>query len=158
MIKWYQSVFLCLVVFAYFLAPAAISASGSSLGVVRDGDSVYLSTTAATQSATASGTAFGDVTLFKGYALTLGGLITSLLTLIILVSALLVFLQLITAAFQWLTSGGDKGKTGEARSKIVAAIIGLVIVAASWAVFMVVLKFLGFDSYDDLFANMRSIS
>ena len=158
MIRWYQR--LSLLFAGLLLAVTANSAfaSGTSLGVVRDGNSLYLSTTAATQSATTSGTVFGDVTLFKGYARTIGGFITSILTFVILVAALLVFLQLITAAFQWLTSGGDKGKTDEARGKIVAAVIGLVIVAASWAVFLVVLRFLGFESYDDLFANMRSIS
>lgn len=158
MIKLYQKVTLFLTALLLQVVPEKVFASGSPLGVIRDGDSVYLSTTAATQSATASGTSFGGVTLFKGYARSIGAFITSLLTFVILIAALLVFLQLITAAFQWLTSGGDKGKTEEARSKIVAAVIGLIIVAASWAVFLVVLKFLGFESYDDLFNNMQSIS
>ena len=158
MIKWYQKIAIASVVAWSVVAPNRVFASGTSLGVIRDGDTVYLSTTTDPQ-ATSSGTAVsGDVELFKGYARTLGGLITSLLTLVILIAALLVLLQLITAAFQWLTSGGDKGKTDEARSKIVAAVVGLVIVAAAWAVFLVVLKFLGFTSYDDLFDNMRSIS
>ncbi|MDA1079876.1 MAG: hypothetical protein O2840_04290 [bacterium] len=158
MIKLHQKLAAALFALVMVITPSVALASGSSLGVVRDGDSIYLSTSAATQSAVSSASPSGDVILFNGYASSLGSLISSVLTLVILISALLVFLQLITAAFQWLTSGGDKGKTDEARGKIVAAVIGLVIVAASWAVFLVVLRFLGFESYDDLFANMRLIS
>ncbi|OGJ20667.1 MAG: hypothetical protein A3J60_00585, partial [Candidatus Pacebacteria bacterium RIFCSPHIGHO2_02_FULL_46_9] len=145
MIKLHQRVSVVIgILLTCIVYPTAVLASGSSLDVVRSGDTMYLSTTTDPQ-ATSSGTAvFGDVELFKGYARTLGGLITSVLTLVILIAALLVLLQLITAAFQWLTSGGDKGKTDEARSKIVAAVVGLIIVAAAWAVFLVVLKFLGF--------------
>jgi len=47
--------------------------------------------------------------------------------------------------FQYLTSGGDKTKTEEARSRITNALIGLVIVTASWAVWKIVVYFFGID-------------
>jgi len=157
MIKLYQRLSINFATLLVLAVPKLVSASGS-LGVVQDGDALYLSTQEATNSATKSASAQGDVVLFKGYAETLGGLITSILTFVMLISSLLVLFQLISAGFQWLTSGGDKGKTDEARSKIVAAVVGIIIVAAAWAVFLVVLKFLGFTSYDDLFANVSPIS
>ncbi|MEO8581541.1 MAG: hypothetical protein ABI425_03065 [Patescibacteria group bacterium] len=80
----------------------------------------------------------------------LGALIQGLLNGVMFVAAILVFAYMIWGGIQWITSGGDKGKTEEARNKITAAIVGLAILAASYAIFRVVLYFLGianpFDS------------
>ncbi len=99
----------------------------------------------------------GNVTLNKGYARDVGSLITSLLTFVMLIAALLILMYLIWGGIQWITSGGDKGKTEEARNKITSAVIGLIILAAAWAVFLIVLRFLGFGGYDELFTNITSI-
>lgn len=72
-----------------------------------------------------------------------GSLLTGLLNMVMFVAALLVFAYLIWGGIQWITSGGDKGKTEEARNKITAAIIGLAVLAASYAIFLIVLSFLG---------------
>lgn len=72
-----------------------------------------------------------------------GKLITGLLNMVMFVAALLVFAYLVWGGVQWITSGGDKGKTEEARNKITAAIIGLAVVAASYAIFLLVVSFLG---------------
>lgn len=72
-----------------------------------------------------------------------GKLITGLLNMVMFVAALLVFAYLVWGGIQWITSGGDKGKTEEARNKITAAIIGLAVVAASYAIFLLVVSFLG---------------
>lgn len=80
------------------------------------------------------------------------GLISTILRSIMLLSGLLVFLYLIWGGIEWITSGGDKGKTENARNKITAAIIGLVILAASYAIFQLVLKLLGVDGYNEIFA------
>lgn len=72
-----------------------------------------------------------------------GDLMTGLLNMVMFVAALLVFAYLIWGGVQWITSGGDKGKTEEARNKITAAIIGLAVVAASYALFQLVISFLG---------------
>jgi len=100
----------------------------------------------------------GEIFLKKGFAENIGSLITSLLTFVMLIAALLILMYLIWGGIQWITSGGDKGKTEEARNKITSAVIGLIILAAAWAVFLIILKFLGFDSYNDLFENITSIS
>jgi len=80
----------------------------------------------------------------------LGLVLQGLLNLVLFVSALLVFAYLVWGGIQWLTSGGDKGKTEEARNKITAAIVGLVVVALSYAIFRVVLYVVGIE---DPFTN-----
>jgi len=80
-----------------------------------------------------------------GGNLTMAGLIASLINGAILISALAVLLYLILGGFQWLTSGGDKGKTESARNKITSALIGLLIVIASWAIFNLILQFFGIN-------------
>ena len=111
-------------------------------------------------SAPAPNVAAGDakvVSLGKGFAPDMGTLITSVLTFVMLIAALLILMYLIWGGIQWITSGGDKGKTEEARNKITSAVIGLIILAAAWAVFLIILKFLGFSSYTDLFTNIVNV-
>ena len=81
----------------------------------------------------------------KGYATSIGSVLTSVLNLIMLVAAILVFLYLILGGIEWITSGGDKGKTEGARNKITAAIVGLIILAASYALLQLALSVLGFS-------------
>ncbi|NCN06340.1 MAG: hypothetical protein GW946_00670 [Candidatus Pacebacteria bacterium] len=114
--------------------------------------------TSASRPAPGVDNAGGNVRLAKGYADNVGSLITSVLTFVMLIAALLILMYLIWGGIQWITSGGDKGKTEEARNKITSAVIGLIILAAAWAVFLIVLKFLGFSNYNDLFNNIQSIN
>lgn len=93
-----------------------------------------------------------------GYASSLGGLISSLLTLVMIIAAILVFLYLIMGGIEWITSGGDKSKTEGARNKITAAIVGLVILAASYALLQFALNFLGFDGLSGVFDSLRPIT
>ncbi|MEN8253602.1 MAG: hypothetical protein ABFQ62_04475 [Patescibacteria group bacterium] len=79
-----------------------------------------------------------------------GGLISSVLTFVMAIGALLVFMYLIWGGIDWITSGGDKTKTEGARNKITAAIIGLIILAAAWAILSIALNFLGAGDLNDL--------
>ena len=72
-----------------------------------------------------------------------GNFISALTSLALAVSGLLVFLFLVWGGLQWITSGGDKGKTEEARNRITAALVGLAIVASAWAVMQLVASFFG---------------
>lgn len=72
-------------------------------------------------------------------------LIQGLLNMVLFIAALLVFGYLIWGGITWITSGGDKGKTEEARNKITAAIIGLAVVASAYAIFRLVIAFLGIN-------------
>lgn len=98
----------------------------------------------------------------RGFATDIGNLINSVLTFVMVIAALLVFLYLIWGGIEWITSGGDKGKTESARNKITAAVIGIVILAASYAILLLVLNFLGFSGgltsgSDGVFGNIRTI-
>lgn len=93
---------------------------------------------------------FSFLKLPAGYATDIGTLINDLLRLAMVVAALLVFGQLIWGGINWITSGGDKTKTEAARAKIVAAVVGLIVVASSFAVLQLTLTFLGISSLNEL--------
>ena len=73
-------------------------------------------------------------------------LIPNVVTIVFIVAAALTFAYLIYGAIKWITSGGEKSKVEEARNKITAAIIGLLILAATWAIFQLVLTIAFGDS------------
>ncbi len=75
----------------------------------------------------------------------IGNVISAIVGILLLVSAILAFLYLILGGIQWITSGGDKSAMETARNKITSAIVGLIIVAASWAVMLLIGQFIGFD-------------
>jgi cytochrome bd-type quinol oxidase subunit 2 len=87
----------------------------------------------------------GEIEVPEGFASNFGTIISSLLNLVMIIAAILVFLYLIMGGIEWITSGGDKGKTESARNKITAAIIGLIILAASYAILQLALSLLGFE-------------
>lgn len=75
----------------------------------------------------------------------LGGIISGIIGLLIVVAFILSFLQVIVGGIQWATSGDDKNGLESARNKITHGIVGLIIVAAAWAIFLLVGNFLGMD-------------
>lgn len=84
----------------------------------------------------------------------IGELINKLLNFVMVLGALLVFMYLIWGGIEWITSGGDKSKTESARNKITAAVIGLIVLAASWAILGLVLKFLDAGSFTELIETL----
>jgi hypothetical protein len=84
-----------------------------------------------------------------GFRITdIGLFFTRVLGIALLIAAVLVFAYLVLGGIQWITSGGDKGKTEEARGKITAALVGLAIVAASYALMQVVAYVFGVNVFD----------
>jgi len=82
----------------------------------------------------------------QGFEITdLGLLISNAIAVALIIAGIMVFVFLVWGGIQWITSGGDKGKTEEARSRITAALIGLAVVAAAWAVMLLVQYFFGLD-------------
>ncbi len=73
----------------------------------------------------------------------LGQLISAVVGTLLIISALLAFIYLILGGISWITSGGDKTAMESARNKITHAVVGLVIVGASWAIMVLVGNFLG---------------
>jgi hypothetical protein len=72
-----------------------------------------------------------------------GMLISALVGVLLIISALLAFFFLILGGIQWITSGGDKAGMENARNKITHAIVGLIIVGAAWAIMLLIQNFLG---------------
>ncbi len=79
-----------------------------------------------------------------------GDIFTNLLSFVLVIAGILVFAYLVWGGIEWITSGGDSGKTEKARNKITGAIIGLVILVSSYAIFQLVLSLLGM-SVSDIF-------
>ncbi len=93
-----------------------------------------------------------------GFATSMGDLLNALLSAVMLIGALLVFAQLILAGFYWITSGGERGKIEAARQRLVSAVIGLIILSSSFAILNLGLNFLGFESLEAVFRNIKTIS
>lgn len=75
----------------------------------------------------------------------LGRLIGNLISALFIAGFLLTFMLLIIGGIQWITAGGDKQALEKARNGITNAIMGLVIVAATYAIMTLVGKFFGID-------------
>ena len=77
-----------------------------------------------------------------------GRLISSAISVAFIIAGILVFAFLVIGGIEWITSGGDKTKTEQARTRITNALIGLAIVAASYAVMRLVSYFFGLNILD----------
>ncbi len=60
------------------------------------------------------------------------------ISVVLVLAAVIFFFMLVIGGIKWIMSGGDKGKTEAARNQITAALVGLVIVFASWAILQLV--------------------
>jgi len=81
-------------------------------------------------------------------------LVRGAVSLVMIIAAIASFGYLIWGGITWITSGGDKGKVEEARMRISAALVGLVIVAAAWAIMLMVQHFLGINIFGDTAVNL----
>ncbi len=85
----------------------------------------------------------------------LGSLISKGISAAIIIAALLTFMYLVWGGIEWLTSGGDKTKYEAARDRITAAVIGLAIVAAAWAIMKLIGTFFGINLEENIeFGNV----
>lgn len=80
----------------------------------------------------------------KGFK-SLGNAISNLITIALAIAIIVVLVMLIQGAFEWIVSGGDKESVGKARSRIVNAIIGLIVLAVAFALARVSGQIAGFD-------------
>lgn len=74
----------------------------------------------------------GDFSTLGGF--TVGGIISAGIRLVVVVAAIVFFFILVIGGIRWIASGGDKTQTEAARNQITAALVGLVIVFAAWAI------------------------
>ena len=79
--------------------------------------------------------------------MTIPTLISALIKLIVVVAAIVFFFILVIGGIRWIASGGDKAQTEAARSQITAALVGLVIVFAAWAILALIKVFFNVDIF-----------
>lgn len=72
-------------------------------------------------------------------------IIGSLVKLLLIIAAVIFFFMLVIGGIKWIASGGDKAQTEGARNQITAALVGLVIVFAAWAIIGLIKAFFGVD-------------
>lgn len=80
--------------------------------------------------------------------LTIGTVVSVAIKVLVIVAAVLFFLWLVLGGIKWITSGGDKNKTEEARQQITAALVGLVVVFSAWAIARLIDILFGVDLFD----------
>jgi Type IV secretion system pilin len=85
--------------------------------------------------------------------LTIGGVVSGLISAVLVLAAIVFFFMLVIGGIRWITSGGDKGQTEGARNQITAALVGLVIVFSAWAIVQLVNTFFGINIFSMSFHN-----
>lgn len=79
--------------------------------------------------------------------LTIPNLISALIRLTVVIAAIVFFFILVIGGIRWIASGGDKAQTEAARNQITAALVGLVIVFAAWAIVALINTFFHVDIF-----------
>jgi hypothetical protein len=87
---------------------------------------------------------------FEGLDFQIPDLITAGITLALVVAAVIFFFMLVIGGIKWIMSGGDKAQTEGARNQITAALVGLVIVFAAWAIAQLIGTFFGIEIFNNL--------
>lgn len=73
------------------------------------------------------------------------GIIRSFISLLAPAAAIAFFVMFLFGGFKFITSGGDAKAAGSARSTMTYAIIGVVLVVASWLILVLIKQFTGVD-------------
>lgn len=73
----------------------------------------------------------------------IGRMINNTLLFVMVIATLLVLLNFVEAAINWISAGGDTSKVQKARDKITQAVIGLIILSATVVIWQIVKTFLG---------------
>ncbi len=123
----------------------ALATVGSQVGMLLTAGSAF-----------ATGIAINQADLPTGFFNDPNQLITNLVNIAFVIAVILVFFYLIWGGIEWITSGGEKGKTESARNKITAAVIGLIILAAAFAILTLTLQLLGYADLQTALSGANS--
>lgn len=85
-----------------------------------------------------AGGGFGDLCNYN--ASNLGQIVSTAVVILLVIAVIISLFFLIWGGIRWITSGGDKAKVAEARSHIIAAIVGLVIAFLAFFILTIVLN------------------
>ncbi len=72
-----------------------------------------------------------------------GNFISGLVGVLLVLATIWTLFQLLQGGLEWIGSGGDKTGLENARNRLTNALVGLFIVFASWALYLMILQFLG---------------
>ena len=78
-------------------------------------------------------------------SLTIPSIVSAFVKFSLVIAAIIFFFILVVGGIRWIASGGDKAQTEAARNQITAALVGLVIVFAAWAIIALIKVFFGVD-------------
>ncbi len=78
----------------------------------------------------------------------IGNLLSGIVSMVMILGFFLTFAFLLTGAIAWISSNGEKAQLEAARNKITHGIIGLAILAATYATFALVGQFIGVTTGD----------
>jgi cbb3-type cytochrome oxidase subunit 3 len=81
---------------------------------------------------------------------TIPQLISAAIQFIFVIAAVIFFFMLVIGGVRWILSGGDKAQTEAARNQITAALVGLVIIFAAWAIVQLLSTFFGIQIFNGL--------
>lgn len=83
------------------------------------------------------------------YDASIGDWISWAITIVLIVAAVIFFFMLVIGGIRWITSGGDKANTEGARNQITAALIGLIVVFAAWAIATLIGNVFGVSIFEE---------
>lgn len=82
-----------------------------------------------------------------------GAILGNIMQATMVIGLLILLFYFIWGAFDWITSAGDKSKTESARNKMMHSTIGMIILASTIVMFMIVQGFLGIKVLDFSFTG-----
>jgi hypothetical protein len=74
-----------------------------------------------------------------------GTLLGNILGIVMIIALLILLFFFVWGAIEWMTSGGESSKLQSARDRMVHAVVGILVLSASLALFMFVQYLLGVD-------------
>ncbi len=78
----------------------------------------------------------------------LGQLMSNALALLFFFAGLLTFVFIVIGGIQWITAGGDAKAAQSARDRITAAVVGLIVVVAAFAITLILGTVFGIDIFN----------
>ena len=115
----------------------------AAVGTVVSSLAISVSSALAASPATDNAATGLTITPGQGFAQDTNHYVSTIISVVFVVGALLALAYLIMGGIQWITAAGDKSKTEAARNHITAALIGMLILAGAFAIFQVVMGVLG---------------
>ncbi len=77
----------------------------------------------------------------------LGKLMSNALALLFFFAGLLTFFYIVVGGIQWITAGGDAKAAQSARDRITAAVVGLIVVVAAFAITLILGQVFGINLF-----------